>query len=392
MLKSDGNTVKMMVMELEKRDYDWGNITFLVLSPLIGLLGTGVYVYFNGIHWLEITLFFIFYFATGLSITAGYHRLFAHRSYDGHWFLKLFCLVFGAAALENTMLRWASDHRIHHKYVDTDRDPYNIKRGGWYAHIGWIFYKKAPDPEASNMSDFKDDPLVLWQSKYYVPIAILAGFALPAVIGLSVGRPIGCMLWAGFFRVVFVHHATFFINSWAHMFGRQPYSDEDTSRDSWWLALLTYGEGYHNFHHKFQADYRNGVRWYQWDPSKWLILAADKMGLAWKLNRTPPRTILNARLAMDLKRTRENIHFVAPAWWERVSHELELRKKRIELAHARFTEAKAAYMAQKSERYKRRVQIFEKRFKMKRARWEARLTDAILQARSFRATAFTSNR
>jgi len=378
-------------VDREKREFDWGNITFLALSPLIGILGTGIYVYFNGIHWLEIALFLTFYFMTGLSITAGYHRLFAHRSYDAHWSLKLFYLVFGAAALENTMLRWASDHRIHHKYVDTDRDPYNIKRGGFYAHIGWIFYKYSPDPDAANMNDFKNDPLVLWQAKYYVPIAILAGFALPAIIGLSVGRPVGCLLWAGFFRVFFVHHMTFFINSLAHMVGRQPYSDGDTSRDSWWLALLTYGEGYHNFHHKFQADYRNGVRWFQWDPSKWLILAADKAGLAWKLNRTPPLSILRARLAMDLKRTGEKVHFAPHDWRERIRAELEKRKQRIELAHARFVEAKDAYIKMKNDDYKRRLKIFERRFEMQRARWKDNLSDVIEQARNFRSPALTPN-
>jgi len=390
-------------MEIKERDFDWGNIAFLTLSPLIGIVGTGIYIYFNGLHWFEISLFILFYLMTGLSITAGYHRLFSHRSYEASWALKLFYLIFGAAALQNTVLRWASDHRIHHKYVDSDRDPYNIKRGGLYAHIGWIFYKYTPDPAAANMSDFKSDALVLWQEKYYIPIAILAGFTLPAILGLTVGRPLGCLLWAGFFRVFFVHHMTFFINSLAHMVGRQPYSDGNTSRDSGWLAFLTYGEGYHNFHHKFQADYRNGVRWYQWDPSKWLILAAHRMNLAKDLNRTPYRSILNARLAMDLKQTRAKVHFSPHAphdWKERIHLELEKRKQRIELAHTRFLEAKAAYIEMKNSRmersrifiadYKRRLKVLEKRFEIRRAKWSDFLSDVIYQARSFRSPAASS--
>ncbi len=380
----------------QENELDWGNCAFLIISPLIGVVGTGIYIYFNGIHWLELVLFVLFYFMTGLSITAGYHRLFSHRSYEGHWLLKLFFLVFGAAALENTMLRWASDHRIHHKFVDTELDPYNINRGGWYAHIGWIFYKRTIDKDASNMSDFINDPLVRWQSKYYIPIAVAAGWVLPGLIGLTVGRPWGCLLWAGFFRVFFVHHMTFFINSWAHMFGQQPYSDGDTSRDSWWLAYLTYGEGYHNYHHKFQADYRNGIRWYQWDPSKWLINVSSRLGLAWKLNRTPTRTILMARLSMDLKRTKAEVENERPGFWERFNEQIEARKKRLELVHVKMAAARARYIALKDSKveqskklithYNRRIKVYERRFERERARWNQVLKTAVAQARSFRAS------
>ena len=387
-------------MTERENELNWGNTIFLTLSPLIGLVGTGIYVYFNGIHWLEISLFVLFYFLTGLSITAGYHRFFAHRSYDARWSLKLFYLIFGAAALENTVLRWASDHRMHHKNVDTDLDPYNIKQGGWYAHIGWILYKRTLDPNAENMNDFKSDPLVQWQSKYYHIIAILTGFALPALIGLSVGRPMGCLLWAGFFRVFFVHHMTFFINSWAHMFGTQSYSDQDTSRDSWWLALLTYGEGYHNFHHKFQADYRNGVRWYQWDPSKWLILAANRLGLADRLNRTPTRSILRAKLAMDLKHVQKNLHWTPREWWARISVQLERRKQRIEIAHVRLLEARARYRALKDSKmerskrviahYGKRLKVYERRFARERLHWKEVLNVTLAQARSAKPASLPS--
>ncbi len=279
-----------------KKKIDWTTTLFLIVSHTIGIVGTGIYVYFNGIHPLEIVNFILFYILTGLSITAGYHRYFSHRSYDCHPFLCLFYAIFGACAWENSILRWCSDHRMHHKHVDTDLDPYNIKKGGWYAHIGWIFHKRE-NLNLNNVKDLQMDPIIRWQHKYYVPIAILVGSGLPFLIGLLVDRPWGGLLWGGFFRVMFVHHATFFINSLAHMVGAQPYTTQDSSRDSWWLAFLTYGEGYHNFHHKFQADYRNGIRWYHWDPSKWVIALCSKFKLTTRLNRTPSRIIQNARLS-----------------------------------------------------------------------------------------------
>ncbi|MBI1979492.1 MAG: fatty acid desaturase, partial [Elusimicrobia bacterium] len=292
---------------------DWPTTLFLIISHVIGFVGTGIYVYFNGIHPLEVFSFSLFYVLTGLSITAGYHRYFAHRSYECHALLRLFYLIFGACAYENTALRWASDHRMHHKHVDTDLDPYNIKKGGWYAHIGWVFLDGSQFRNLDNVSDLKNDPLVLWQSKYYILIATLIGTVAPFLIGLCIGRPWGGLLWGGFFRVAFVHHTTFFINSLAHMFGRQTYTDMDSSRDNGWLAFLTYGEGYHNYHHKFQADYRNGIRWYQWDPTKWTIALCAWLRLARRLNRTPPQKILSARLEMEMLYVRKRARSVLQA-------------------------------------------------------------------------------
>ena len=376
---------------------EWSNIAFLTLSPLIGILGTAVYVYFNGVHPLEPVLFLTMYVATGMSITAGYHRYFAHRSYECRPVMKFLYLVFGACALENSVMRWASDHRYHHKFVDSDLDPYNIKRGGFFAHMGWIFYK-SDDSRLPAMKDFGSDPLVLWQEKYYVPIAMFAGFLLPCLIGLSIGRPLGGLLWGGFARVVFVHHMTFFINSWAHMFGRQTYSDKDTSRDSWWLAFLTYGEGYHNFHHTFQADYRNGARWYQWDPTKWLISLAGFLGLAGRFNRTPTIKILSARLSMDLLRARRKVEWLPEDVRRRIHDALESHRSRLERTYARLLRVKESYRRIRSEEMSRsehvlrycraRLKVCEMRFDAEKTRWREILEAAHLRSRTSEAPSF----
>ena len=164
------------------RPFDWVNIAFLTIAPLIAVVGTALYAWNYGVTWLEVGIFFAMYWATGLSITAGYHRYFSHRTYDCGKPLQLFYLVFGAAAVENSAINWCSDHRYHHRYVDNDEDPYNITRGGLYAHIGWIFRKDIRDQHKrfQNIPDLQKIAFVAWQHKYYLPLVVLVGFALPA--------------------------------------------------------------------------------------------------------------------------------------------------------------------------------------------------------------------
>lgn len=242
--------------------------------------------------------------ANGMSITAGYHRLWAHRTYRAHGFLRFMFMIFGGMALQNSILIWATDHRRHHQHVDRDdQDPYSAGRGFWYSHIGWMLrYWQTGRNDFSNGRDLMEDPLVTWQHRHYVALALVTNIGLPLLLGWLHGDLWGVFLLAGLLRLVLIHHTTFLINSLAHMWGSRPYTDTNSARDNGWLAFLTYGEGYHNFHHIFDRDYRNGVRWWQWDPSKWLIFAASKVGLASQLRRVPDVTIHKARVAMQLKR------------------------------------------------------------------------------------------
>jgi len=248
--------------------------------------------------------FFLFLAANGFSITAGYHRLWAHRTYEAHWSVRLVFMIFGAMALQNSILIWATDHRRHHRFVDdNDADPYSAKRGFWFSHIGWMlrFYESGRQ-DFSNGKDLQADPLVRFQHRFYVPIVLVTNVGFPLAIGWMAGDLWGVFLLAGVLRLVLNHHFTFFINSLAHIWGTQPYNDGNTARDNPVLAFLTYGEGYHNFHHIFDRDYRNAVRWWQWDPTKWLICSLSWVGLTHKLQKVPDVTIERARLAMQFKR------------------------------------------------------------------------------------------
>jgi len=248
--------------------------------------------------------FVAFLAANGLAITAGYHRLWAHRTYEARWALRLVYLVFGSMALQNSVLVWATDHRRHHRFVDDgDRDPYSASRGFWYSHIGWMLrHRPTGRLDFSNGRDLERDPMLRFQHRWYLPLALATNIGLPMLLGWLAGDVIGVFLVAGVLRLVVNHHATFCINSLAHMWGTQPYTDENSARDNPLLAFVTYGEGYHNFHHIFDRDYRNAVRWWQWDPAKWLISSMSWLGLARKLKRVPDVAIERARLAMQFRR------------------------------------------------------------------------------------------
>jgi stearoyl-CoA desaturase (delta-9 desaturase) len=242
--------------------------------------------------------------ANGMSITSGYHRLWAHRTYKAHWSVRMLFMIFGGMALQNSILIWATDHRRHHQFVDrNDKDPYSAGKGFWFSHIGWMlrFYESGRN-DFSNGRDLEQDPIVAWQHRHYIPLVLATNVGLPLLLGWLAGDLWGVFLLAGLLRLVLIHHTTFFINSLAHMWGSRPYTDENSARDNPVLAFVTYGEGYHNFHHIFERDYRNGVRWWQWDPSKWLIYGLSRVGLASDLKRVPDVTIQRARLAMQFKR------------------------------------------------------------------------------------------
>ncbi len=335
------------------RPIDWVNAVFLVSTPLVAAFGCAWYVRHNGITWLDIANFAVMFALTSVSITAGYHRYYSHKSFECSKAVQLFFLMFGAAACENSILNWGSDHRYHHRFVDRDEDPYNILKGGLYAHMGWIFFKDTRDHDRrfENVPDLLKDPLVVWQHRWYLALVVLFTFGLPTWIGLIGGRPVGGLLWGGFLRVVMVHHTTFFINSLAHLYGTRPYSLKDTARDSWWLAPLTFGEGYHNFHHKFQADYRNGIKWWQFDATKWFINFLKWTGQAWKLKRVPEPLIVKARLEVQKQLVEAKLASVgAPErMWQRVTARLDAGAKRLETAHASYLLAKAEYSHRRDE-------------------------------------------
>lgn len=284
----------------------WPNILFFGTTTLVAILGGPLYVARFGIHPFTLGLTLFYFFATSMSITAGYHRLFSHAAYKTHPVLQFLFLFFGAAAYEQSALNWSSEHRRHHLYVDTERDPYSIKKGFFYAHIGWLLFWEHPE-NYDNSKDLQKNRLVMHQHKYYFLWAAVSGIIFPMLIGLWYGDLLGAFIFAVCSRLVLAHHATFAINSVCHTFGKSTYDIHSTAKDHWLVALVTNGEGYHNFHHHFPNDYRNGVRWYQWDPTKWLIAAFSKLGLARDLRRVSAFRIIAAKLAADHQRAEEQL-------------------------------------------------------------------------------------
>ena len=300
-----GNQFPANVMESSTVDsgvkwkLDLLNASFLTGTPILAVVGMIWYTMTYGVTWKEPTILFVMYWATGLSITAGYHRLFSHRTHTAAWPLRLFYAIFAAGAYQNSAIKWCSDHRRHHLKVDTDVDPYSVTRGFFWAHMGWVMVQEGEEV-VEKVEDLQADPILAWQARNIFKIGFVSGIIFPGFLGLwLLGGWVGFMgglIWGGFLRLVLVHHGTFLINSGAHYWGSQPYSTKNTSRDFSPLSLVTFGEGYHNFHHTFQADYRNGHRWFHWDPSKWWITLFSIIGMTKALHKVPQWTIQSARM------------------------------------------------------------------------------------------------
>jgi stearoyl-CoA desaturase (delta-9 desaturase) len=291
---------------MQKPKIAWLSAVVLTLTGGIALVGVPAYALMYGFDIWQVSLMVIGVVVCEISITAGYHRLWAHRAYEAHWIVRLLLVFGGTFAAQNSILHWASDHRRHHRNVDDrDNDPYSAQRGFWYSHIGWMLreYNINNDGAYDNCADLKKDPIVMWQHRHYLVLVLGINFGLPILLGVMHGDVIGMLLLVGVARLVIAHHFTFFINSLAHIWGSQPYSDKNSSRDNGFLAVLTMGEGYHNYHHSFQRDYRNGIRWWQFDPTKWLIRTFAWLGLASNLYRTPLDKIESARAKMMLIKT-----------------------------------------------------------------------------------------
>ncbi len=299
----------MSSASFERAPWNWPAIFMFLVTTVPVLTIFPWYALTIGFDAFEIIWCVVLLFATGLSITAGYHRLWAHRAYEAHPILKVFFMLFGAMSLQNSILIWASMHRIHHKHVDDeDHDPYSARRGLWFSHIGWML-KNYPSSalDYSNARDLKEDPIVMFQHRHYLALALAMNFGLPILLGLWHGDLWGSVLMAGLLRLVISHHVTFFINSLAHYWGRRPYTTANTARDNDLLALVTYGEGYHNYHHLFQWDYRNGIRWWQYDPTKWLIASCSWVGLTRNLKRVPEFVVRRAMLQRQFDAARERL-------------------------------------------------------------------------------------
>lgn len=282
-------------------ELQWVSCLALTVTPALAIYGA----FTTQLKW-QTALFSVFwYFVTGLGITAGYHRLWAHRSYNASKPLEYALAMAGAGAVQGSIKWWSRGHRAHHRYTDTDLDPYGAHHGLFWSHMGWMIMKPRRKPGVADVSDLTKNPVVRFQHKWYLELLFLVAFILPTIIpGLFWGDFRGGYFYAGAMRLVFVHHSTFCVNSLAHWLGTSPFDDKHTPRDHVITAFVTIGEGYHNFHHQFPMDYRNAIKWYQYDPTKWFIVACQTIGLASHLKTFPENEISKGQLTMKLKALR----------------------------------------------------------------------------------------
>lgn len=343
----------------------WLNTSFLLGTLLLALVLVPWKLAAQGLRLSEVLVFVGLYGAIGMSIAVGYHRLFSHRAFQAAWPVRLALLLLGAAAFQNSALAWSSDHRHHHRFVDDPaRDPYPVKKGFRYAHWGWVM--EATERPLDAVADLERDPLVRWQRRYHFWIGAAVALLPPLLVGLATGNVAGQLVIGLLLRIVATHHSTFLINSAAHWFGSQPYTDANSARDNVLLAPLTFGEGYHNFHHMWQWDYRNGPRWYHWDPAKWAIAAVAWMGLARGLRRVPDTEIRRARVALEAKRLTAALAADASP----VRSTLQTSHRRVDAALAAFQLRREAWHA-KQAAWRRSGRAKAEVFRAARAEWKA---------------------
>lgn len=369
------------------RGINWGAAGFLLIYQIILIISLPFYLYYHPPSWGLAAFSFTLFFATGISITGGYHRYFSHRTYKTNRFVESILLFLGTLTAQGSALRWSYDHRIHHAFVDTDNDPYSIKKGFWYAHCLWIL--EVPRTiEKKIVSDLMNNPLVMFQHNYYKPLLVLTNFIVFLFTGWLFNDYLGAFVFAVFVRLFVLHHFTWFINSLAHTWGDKPFCTEQTAVDNYLISLVTFGEGYHNYHHTYANDYRNGIRWYHFDPTKWTIWMLHKLGLATGLKRMDAYTI---KKRMVLERKDLLLDKITNLWYvkkDELEKSVQDVSERILTQISEFKQLVDAYNKAKKEKLekdmlqqlKSEIKDLEKNIKADWKHWQ-QLSRAILHLR-----------
>jgi stearoyl-CoA desaturase (delta-9 desaturase) len=240
----------------------------------------------SSVTWPAVAICIVLYWLRIFAITAGYHRYFSHRAYATSRVFQFILAFFAQSSAQKGVLWWASKHRHHHLHSDTEEDVHSPRRKGFiYSHVGWIFARKHDAPEFEKVADFARYPEIMWLQRLELAPAVVLG-ALCFVVGGWPALVVG-FLWS----TVLVYHATFCINSLAHVSGTKRYVTGDDSRNNWLLALITMGEGWHNNHHAYQCSVRQGFRWWEIDATYYVLKALSGLGIVWDL-RMPPEQVL----------------------------------------------------------------------------------------------------
>jgi stearoyl-CoA desaturase (Delta-9 desaturase) len=274
-----------------------------VVVPFAGLIAAAILAWHHFLGPRDIVIFAVCYAITGLGITVGFHRLLTHRAFETYRWLRLSFAVAGSLAVEGSVIDWVADHRKHHTFPDQEGDPHSphvghgsglggMLRGLWHSHVGWLFSTHGQAQSRRYARDLCEDPAMRAINRKF-PLIAIASLLVPFLLGLvlsggSLKAGLSGLLWGGLVRIFLVHHVTWSVNSVCHFFGGRRFDTEDRSTNVFWLSLPTLGESWHHNHHAFPRSAFHGLRWYELDPSGWLILAMQRLGLAWDVVRVTP--------------------------------------------------------------------------------------------------------
>jgi len=307
---------------LKNTNFNWGPGLYILGYHLFLLVALPIFFFYYHLPWQVLTLTLLLLYITGISTTTAYHRFYSHATYKLNPVVEAILLFFATMGAQGSALRWSFDHRHHHAFVDTDKDPYSIKKGFWYAHFLWLFEKPKPI-EKQVISDLLKNRMVCFQHKHYGLLMFASNILVTGIIGWCLGSYWMAFLFTWMVRQCLLHHFTWFINSLAHTWGDNSFSDELSAMDNYFISFFTWGEGYHNYHHTFANDYRNGIRWYHYDPTKWLIWSLKKLGLADQLKQNDPffieKRLVLSRKKFLLKQIHNSIAESKEVWQNRVS-------------------------------------------------------------------------
>ncbi|EKV02101.1 fatty-acid desaturase [Leptolyngbya sp. PCC 7375] len=265
----------MTVANVPKLPINWPTAIFMVAVHSIALLAFLP----SNFSWSAIAVALFLHWVTGcLGITLGWHRLVAHRSFTVPKWLEYFFVFCGSLACQHGPIEWIGLHRHHHAHSDQPVDHHSSTKGFWWSHMGWIFYEVPADGDVPRLTkDIARDPFYLFCENYFLLMQIALGLLLYVIGGWSF------VLWGIFVRLVAVYHCTWFVNSATHKFGYKTFESNDYSTNCWWVAVVTYGEGWHNNHHAFQFSARHGLKWWEIDATWMTIQLLSKLGLATKV-------------------------------------------------------------------------------------------------------------
>jgi stearoyl-CoA desaturase (delta-9 desaturase) len=282
-----------------------------VVIPFLGFIGAIVTLWGGLVTWRDLAIFAVMYTLTGFGVTVGYHRLLTHRSFNAPPAVRGVFAVFGSMSLQGAVIHWVADHRKHHTFTDEPGDPHSphlhdghgawgVLQGWWHAHTGWLFNRGISERASARRfaPDLRKDPVIRFVDRtflYWVLLGLAIPFAAGYVLGGSLTAALTALLWGGLARIFLQHHATWSVNSICHMYGSQPFETGDESRNNWIVALIAMGEGWHHNHHAFPTSARHGLMRRQYDPSYWLILGLEKVGLASDVKRPRPQDIERKR-------------------------------------------------------------------------------------------------